>query len=187
MHFFYGDFQNACIFIAGYSHHKESIKCKYKSEFNLTACESADKAPLNTLTSGTTPKARAFLLKGEGPSRPRAGASREKTCRRTRARPLILTWEATVKAGRLERGAGPSVWAPDKPCGWELLGGVPWAHHHHHHPPQPVSGPRHILTSTWLRQILVPWCCSLAWEDSVWTRQKHLMSLVMLFFDGHQI
>ena len=101
------------------------MSCKYKSEFNLTAGESADKAPLNTLTSGTTPKARAFLLKGEGPKRPRAGSSREKTCRRTRARPLILTWEATVKAGRLERGAGPSVWAPDKPCGWELLGGVP--------------------------------------------------------------
>ena len=66
---------------------------------------SSDKASLNKVTSGTTPKARAFLLKGKGP-RARAGARR---AAKTRPRLLILAvatvWVSPLTAAGAARPA----------------------------------------------------------------------------------
>ena len=78
---------------------------------------SSDKASLNKVTSGTTPKARAFLLKGKGP-KARAGARR---AAKTRPRLLILAVATVCMGGPLYCCGGRS--ACDKACGWELLGG----------------------------------------------------------------
>ena len=72
---------------------------------------------MNKLTSGTTPKARALLLNGEGP-KARAGARKA-----TKARPkLLILAVATVCMGDPADCCGGR--SPcDKACGWELLGG----------------------------------------------------------------
>ena len=75
---------------------------KSESDYRSTAGLSPDNASLNKLTSGTTPKARAFLLNGEGP-KARAGARKA-----TKARPkLLILAVATVWATRqTAAGAG---------------------------------------------------------------------------------